>query len=170
MGGLSMPTSGKGDKSMIQTARLLQDQLKLAESQAEAWKADYEDARDCHVLEFLLRTWLRLLEDIEDLDNKVRLLVLRGEAEVNAEDAAADFYQHWFQAATKTLLPFLTHMEEKGYQVERAVEFRNAYREVQGILTPDGEFFSGEQVAGLRDKAIDAHRRGETEEWEVPVS
>jgi hypothetical protein len=41
---------------------------------------------------------------------------------------------------------------------------------VKGILTPDEEFFAGERLAELRDKAIDAHRRGETEEWEVPVS
>ena len=155
---------------MIAAAQLLHDQMKLAESQAEQWQQDHEDARDCHVLEFLLRTSLRFLDEIGNLDNKNRLLVLQGEAEAGAEELAAKLYQHWFKGATTILMPSLTAMEGKGYQVEGAVEFRTACREVKGILTPDAQFFDGERLVDLRDKAIEAHRRGETEEWEAPVS
>jgi hypothetical protein len=155
---------------MIATTQLLHDQMKLAESQAERWQQDHEDARDCQVLEFLLRTSLRFLDEIGNLDNKNRLLVLQGEAEAGAEELAAKLYQHWFKGATTILMPSLTAMEGKGYQVEGAVEFRTACREVKGILTPDAQFFDGERLVDLPDKAIESHRRGETEEWEAPVS
>jgi hypothetical protein len=130
LGAFPEPLPEKGRWLMIDSARLLQEQMKLAESQADSWKPDHEDARDCYVLEYLLRMWLRLAEDIEENDNKIRLRVLQGEAETKAEVVAADIYRHWFQAATRTLVPFRDRMEGKGYQVERAAEFRNVYREL----------------------------------------
>jgi hypothetical protein len=156
---------------MSPATQLLHDQMKFAESQAEGYKQqDFEDVRDCHVLEVLLRIALHHLDEIGNLDNKIRLLVLKGEAETKEEELAAQLYRHWFNGATTILMPLLARMEGKGYQVEGAAEFRNACREVTGILTPDSEFFDCERLAELRDKAIDAHRRGETEDWEVPVS
>jgi hypothetical protein len=158
-----------GESLMIDAARLLHDQMKLAESQAEAWKQDYKEASACHLLEFFLRTWLRFLDEIGECGNQIRLLVLQGKAEASAEASAERLYRTWLSGA-ETVMPFLIELEGKGYQVERSEDFRRGYREVKGILTPDDEFFSGNRLIELRDKAIDAHRRGETEDWEVPVS
>ena len=153
---------------MLAAARLLQDQMKLAESQTEAWKQDYKDANNCHILEFLLRTWLHLLDEIGELDNQLRLAVLQGKAEPGEEGITEHHYRVWLQGA-ETVMPLLIDSERKGYQVERSEDFRNGCREVKGILTPDEEFFSSEGLVELRDKAVDAHQRGETEDWEVPV-
>jgi hypothetical protein len=156
---------------MIDAAQLLHEHMSLAESQAEKWKKDHEDARDCHVLELLLRIEVGHMGGINELDNRLRSLVLRGEADpAEAERVVTHLYQHWLRGADEILMPLLSQLEAKGYRVEGAEDFRAAYRQVKGILTPDDEFFADGRLVELRDNAIDAYRRGETEEWEVPAS
>jgi hypothetical protein len=127
---------------MVDAARLLHDQMKFAQSQAEDWKRDHEDAGKCYVL---------------------------GEGTAADDAVVTRLYQSWMQGA-EIIAPQIAEMEAKGFQIEGSQDFRSAYREVKGILTADDEFFDSERLAEMRDKAIDAHRRGDTEEWEIPVS
>jgi len=154
---------------MVDAARLLHDQMKFAQSQAEDWKRDHEDAGKCYVLEMMLRIWSTFVSEINKLDNRSRLLALRGEGTASDEAVVTHLYQTWMQGA-EIIAPLSSELEAKGYQIEGSQDFRSAYREVKGILTADDEFFDSERLAEMRDKAIDAHRRGDTEGWEIPVS
>lgn len=128
------------------------------------WNAAQERATHCLEFELLLAHGLSLLGQVNSIDEKVRLKIFQGDVEYDArfDDLLTNFYQSWLGPRDK-LLRELQSLEQEGFPVERAEEFRAACREVEGILTADDEFFTGDELVTLRDEAIDEHRAGRCE-------
>lgn len=68
----------------------------------------------------------------------------------------------WLSLASG-LLPGLSPEFVAGYP-SIVAEFKQAIRQAESILTPDDKFFASDRLAELRDRAIDNHRAGKTEE------
>ena len=71
--------------------------------------------------------------------------------------AFAELFEWWLRPRGR-VLPIIDYFEGRGHSVEGANEFRAACEDVVGIITPDAEFFGGDELAELRDRAIDEHR------------
>lgn len=132
--------------------------------QVEDWNNDHERALHCMEFELLLGHGLSLLSQVNTIDEKIRLKMFREEIEYDArfDDVLENYYKWWLKPCDK-LLKELNLLEQEGFSIERAGEFRAACREVQGILTVDNQFFSGNALTDLRDQAIDEHRAGRCE-------
>ncbi|HKI35497.1 MAG TPA: hypothetical protein VKA46_26815 [Gemmataceae bacterium] len=132
--------------------------------QPEQWKQDHEAAMCCFDFEGLLAFGLSLYDYINRIDEAWRVKVYRN---LVPHDPAVDkvieeLYRGWLKPYDRVLARLSAL--EKHFDVAGAKEFRSACREVQGILTPDEEFFIHDRLARLRDEAVDANRRGEAEE------
>ncbi len=114
--------------------------------------------------ELLLRFGISLFETINFIDETWQLKVATEELD-HSDESQNDIVQlyEWWLRPCNSLLAELKRFEDKDFVVTHAEAFRSAYREVYGILTPDEEFFSGEDLVTARDKAIDEHERGECE-------
>ncbi len=155
-----------GKQKMSQVT--LRKHLEAYESTPNEWKQDHEEAMLCFDVQDSLEFGLLILEKITALDESLRLDGF--EAKLTSEHFARmsreveKLYHQWLMAS-------LVHQEVignlglKGYVVEGADQFRIAVDEVQKMMTPDKEFFAGSPLVALRDDALDAHARGETEEW-----
>lgn len=132
--------------------------------QVDVWKNDHQRAMYCMEFELLLEHGLSLLAQLNSIDEKIRLKFFRGEVEYDSQydDILTGYYQQWLKPCDK-LLAELKSLKNEGFSVERAEEFRSACREVQGILTDDDEFFTGDALKVLQDQAIDEYRAGRCE-------
>ena len=148
------------------TLNLAREQLERYEKSSESWKEDHEAAQRCLDFEGLLAYGVSLVRFIDAIDLAWRTKVLQKQLPHDAkmEEAIDCLYRGWLyprERMTKRLESF----EEQGFLVSGADEFRQACREVKGILTPDGEFFAGnDALLRKQDEAVEAHGRGETVE------
>jgi hypothetical protein len=144
---------------------LIRDEVKLYEAKSEAWRLAHRSAMRCRDLEARLALGVFTFNQISRADEHWRKEIYAGNLPFADEDERAilDAYRTW--AGTCDLyLKAIAELESQHYAVEHAEEFRQCTREVRGILTSDENFFSGEQLTVLRDEAIEAHRKGATEE------
>lgn len=142
----------------------------LAERQIEAygrevdrWRHEHDAAMKCRDFELLLKLGLDVYETLRRIDAEISAAVFRGER-VQADLEFVDLVYRLWLAPSAEVERRLEEFERSGFRVEFAAEYRSAGREVRGLLTPDDEFFRGEALADLRDDAIDAYRRGRTED------
>jgi len=130
--------------------------------ESKLWKKDHALAMGYYNFQDFLRDLVGLFDTITKIDEDWRWQVLRHETPY--EEAVAEsirkLYESWHEAcaAPVGMLPLF---ESRFGRVENAEELLVRWREAQGILTPDEEFFTGDALAGLRDKATDEHRSGE---------
>jgi hypothetical protein len=143
--------------------RHVREQLSLYEQQSESCMLDHEDAVRCRDFEELLAIGIALCDLVHRLDEEWRRQVRSGNLQYDpaADSAIQSLYELWFRPCDK-LRATLQQLEDRGFTIEGAREFRQRCDEVRGILTPDEEFFAGDALVSLRDKTIDEHRRGET--------
>ena len=144
--------------------RMVRDRLESYRKHSESWEVTHDEAMACFEFEGLLALGIDAFEAINRADEWLRSRVASGKAKYDAVETAKieALYQQWMQASD-VILEMLAEVE-KQFEVCGAEEFRRCYREVQGILTPDEEFFAHDSLVKLRDEAIDSHRRGETVE------
>lgn len=127
------------------------------------WTNSSDDVQLRLKVEETIALGLFVFDRITRLDEQQRAEVLRGAAPHDAatEKAIEELYRSWSASCAGTLQAS-AGLEQRGFQVQGAEEFRLRFGEVRGILTPDHEFFSSKPLQDLRDAAIDEHRRGET--------
>jgi hypothetical protein len=132
--------------------------------QPEEWKQDHDAAMRCFDFEGLLAFGLSLFDFINRIDEVWRVKVFRGLVPYDpaSDEVIGDLYRWWLRPCDR-ILARLSELE-KHFDVEGSKEFRSACREVQGLLTRSADFFTHERLARLRDEAVDANRRGESEE------
>lgn len=144
--------------------RLVDDKVDFYRRHAESWKDAHDAAMACFEVEELLALGIAAFDSINRADEWLREQVVAGAEYDAGEDAKIEaLYQKWL-AGSALLAAILSQLEQRFEEVRGAEEFRRCYREVQGILTPDEEFFIHDALVRARDEAIDAHRRGETVE------
>ena len=134
--------------------------------EADRWKIEHEDAMQCMDFELLLQHGVTIYDALNMIDEKARMEIYD-----SPDDYDPDYHKvmiglyQWWLAPCDEILSELAKFESRFDSVDYAEQFRSAVQEVQGILTPDDEFFTGEKLAQLRDEAIDAYYRGECEEY-----
>ncbi len=106
---------------------------------------------------------------IDMVDANWRLSVLSGgdTDDPDQEGEIRRYYREWFRGAGGVVM-HLGRLEAGGASVRWSDQFRRAYSEARGVLTPDDQFFAGDAMVRLRDEAIDAHRAGRTEPHHGP--
>jgi hypothetical protein len=130
----------------------------------EQWKENHLEAMSCWAFEDLLRLCVETFERIGRHDEGWRSSVFRGELPYSYEEEEnlLALYADWKDVCEHFLVP-LSSFEARGYVIECAERFRSCIGEAHGISTPDAEFFVGDAMVDLRDKAIEDNRRGEVE-------
>ncbi len=144
-------------------ARFLEKQLAIYEEQPEEWKGKHDAALRCLDFETLLSFAISLAEQIHRFDESWRLMLYKGLVTANERinEVIDGSYRRWLKPRDR-LLQRLEQFEKEGFEVRGAAEFRSTCREVEGILTPDPDFFSDQALVQLRDEAIDAQHNGQT--------
>jgi hypothetical protein len=97
------------------------------------------------------------------LDNSIHIAVLEGLAPDNLTLLAEQTLREWL-AVCLLLSAKIDQLEKEQGPIEGAAEVRSRIREAQGIFTRDEDFFHHDKLIELRDRAIDEHRAGQSEE------
>jgi hypothetical protein len=141
--------------------------LNTLTDRVESWQQDRELAAICQHLEPLLAEFNGLFESWSTLDARWHEAVFEGAMPYSADEERGilDFYQLWLDRAIK-VMKTLTLLEGQGCRVVEADLFRANLDEAQGILTPDAEFFDDDALTKRQEEAIEAHRGGETVEFQ----
>lgn len=128
----------------------------------ENWQGDPLEAMACRDFEEWLKLCVEVFERIGRFDESWRSDVLQGKTEYSAgaDVLIRDFYGDWRDSCRRFEAQAAKFVETYG-RVENLEEFNACWREVNGILTDDQEFFSDERLVEARDNTID-ERRGES--------
>jgi hypothetical protein len=86
--------------------------------------------------------------------------------DANQEAVIKEYYRTWVRPAHDVLCD-IEALEKVGLTVTGADKFSRNYREAIGLLKDDADFFGGEALVDLQDRAIDAHREGRTADLNV---
>jgi hypothetical protein len=162
---------------MIELSRLnaVRRCLRTCEEGRELWKEDHDLAMVCCDVQEQLALLVYLFERIHRTDESAREAIFAGRQDHSPEfdRELENVYREWASVAGK-YLDVVEKLESQGFFVEGADQARHRLREATGLLTPDDEFFTPddassriEKLVQLRDEALEAHHRGETEEMEV---
>jgi hypothetical protein len=147
------------------------ESIRLYDQQSEEYDRpfrieDHETAIQCLDFEGFLAFGLGLVRFIDKFDLAWKTKVHKGVVKYDKEidDMIGTLYELWMHPCDR-VMKRLKDFEGQGFQVSGADEFRRACQEVKGILTPDEEFFAGNDAfVRLQEQAIEANRRGETVE------
>ena len=117
-------------------------------------------------VEAILRVGNAVFSFVTWIDDELSLASLKGELEELSPEALREqlhnLYRAWLRPCDAVELA-VRRCEADGFEVEGAEEFRSARREAQGVLTPDAEFFRGDELVVLRDQAVEDARAGRVE-------
>ncbi len=134
--------------------------------QARSYADDSDDSDAADKLALILMFGVSLAITIDVIDVNWRRAVL-GKGEEYDPDQEAEILSHyraWMLGAGGVVM-HLERLEAGGAMVKWADQFRRAYGDAKGVLTPDDQFFSGDALVRMRDDAIDAHRAGRAEPY-----
>ena len=134
---------------------------------AEPWRSVTDLAAINGEFDAFLASAIALFDEVSAVDAEWHTAMFGGEIPWDEAEwgRVRNLYRDWAEAG-RGLLPTLAALEADGRDVVGAVLFRENLNEVKGIMTPDDEFFVGDKLIELRDRAIDADLRGETVEFE----
>ncbi len=137
------------------------DQYNLA---TDSWLNDHRQAMQCLDFEEFLRFGLTFFEFINHLDESWRHRVRRKIETYSPEchDIILELYRLWMRPCDK-LIQVIERFEADGFDIEPKEVFLAACRECRGILTPDEDFFQGDQLDRLRNSATEELAAGTTE-------
>ena len=104
-----------------------------------------------------------LFDRLIDLDLDIQELVLNDRMEYDPAlgEKVRRLLRDWLDVSLRVI----PHVE--GHVVDGADLLRSRVTEARSMLTPGGEFFGGDELARLRDRAIDEHRAGRTEPFDA---
>ncbi len=144
--------------------------VRFAEREVLRYRRDVEDGAKGHDASDPGWAWDEvvakanfLFDRLIDLDLDIRELVLsdRMEFDPGLDAKVRGLLRDWLDVSLRVI----PHIE--GRTVDAADLLRTRVEEARSMLTPDGEFFGGDELARLRDDAIDDHRAGRTEPFDV---
>ena len=133
-------------------------------SDIDAWKRDHDELdQDCWVWEDFGKKVNLLFERLLDLDFRIQELFFSDpgmyDPTVSAEVRA--LFAKWLEVACAIEGEFVRLERDYGH-VDGAEELRRKLSQVRDMLSPDEEFFTGDALVDLCEKAIDDHRAGLT--------
>jgi hypothetical protein len=148
------------------TSGVLPKMLASWTDRPETWKIPHETTlKDCDRFNRLLATGVEQFHLISKLDELWNPEVARGTVgyEQSDEEEILQYYLNWLGNAESVA------EEPKGYLLAGYVfqivpEFHRCLDVPRGVCTGDAEFFAGGDLTGIRDRAIDDNRSGETVE------
>jgi hypothetical protein len=129
------------------------------------WKQQHDAlSEDCWAWEDLIAKANFLFDRIMDVDTDIQEYVLTNHLEYDAalQEKLRSLTEDWLNISIQ-LIPHVERLEQEYGEVEGGHKLRENLSEANGILTDDRDFFGGEDLARMRDEAIDAHRAGRTE-------
>jgi hypothetical protein len=143
-------------------SNLLRKEVELFRSVAQAGLPDY-------YLEEILALGVFVFERIGHADELSKSAIFAGKRPYDPaqEKEIEELYREWADIA-RSCLAILELAEGSAIPVEGTARFRDCCKEVQGILTPDEDFFQDDALVELRDQALETHRRGESTDMEGP--
>ena len=108
------------------------------------------------------------LDRILDYDARWRTAAFRGETEYDPaiEDRIEAGLRSWLNL-TESLLAKLEAVRSWGFRPDSLETLRPRIAEVRNMLTPDDEFFRGEELDEMAAKAIAEHEAGQTVKFQV---
>jgi hypothetical protein len=108
------------------------------------------------------------LDHILDYDVRWRTAVFRGETGYDPaiEERIEAGLRTWLNL-TESLLARLEPIRSWGFRPASLETLRPRIAEVRNMLTPDDEFFEGEELDDLTEKAISEHEAGRTVEFRM---
>lgn len=131
----------------------------------EDWKSAHDElANDCWVWEDLIARANSLFQRIIQLDAYVREAVLAGQIDFDpeTEEKVTNLLKDWLEISLE-LVPIAERLKTEYGAVEGLTELQDKIGQAKAILTPDPVFFGTDELAKLRDEAIEDHRSGQTE-------
>lgn len=132
----------------------------------EQWKRRHNKAmRDIEAFPQVLKTIVSAFHVINEIDNAWNAEVSRQTIPHDEEDVTeiAGYYSDWLRSA-EAIERDLAEYQKAGVPFADARAFLECLEECRGLFTPDEEFFDGDRLAALRDRALRAHQRGESSE------
>jgi len=141
--------------TILQVEHIVRDKVDAYEDECDLWKADHESAMLYFDIRDLISDGIKLFHDLCRLDENWRADVLEGKTPYDAdfEEKLRSLVSR-FQRTTLSIKRDLLPTIEKESEVEQADEFRKVCEEVQGMVTPDNDFFRHEKFDSLRESAI----------------
>jgi hypothetical protein len=111
---------------------------------------------------------LAILDHLLECEASWRTFVFQGKTEydVEIEKHVEESLKDWADRADGFLSSFDT-LVSGGISAESVETFRSRVAEVRGMLTPDDEFFEGEELDDLAAQAITEHESGATVDFLV---
>ena len=131
----------------------------------EDWKKEHDELRKkCWPWEDLVGKANWIFDQVLDVDLNIREAVFKGEIGFDAqlEERVYDVLRQWLEVSI-VVTSHIDRLEKEYGSVEGGREFRRRISQAQAMLTPDSKFFGDENLARLRDKALEANARGLTE-------
>ena len=146
------------------TVNLVRENLKQIEN--EPWKTDHAQAMRCREFEEWLKLCIETFERINRLDEGYRSSVYDKDVEYDAawDETVLDLYRQW-RHRVSGFPQVMEDLAKKYEHIEYSDEFLRCLLEVDGILTPDGEFFADGRLTELRERAIRETREGKVRGW-----
>jgi hypothetical protein len=123
------------------------------------WARDHDHVREVWRCEDLIRDAVQAYESVERMDEDVRVASAEaGHIPAEYDSDLRALLASWL-ADARTLIPVLARCEAD-FEVVGADGFRRTLREVERILAPDTDTFSGERLATLESRALADFRAG----------
>ncbi|MDB5876333.1 MAG: hypothetical protein JWQ07_5775 [Ramlibacter sp.] len=140
--------------------------LAILDRDVESWKADHEGAMRCRKAEAKAALAVGVFLAIDVIDMSRRAAVFSGRQAFDpTEDAIIEsLYREWLESANK-VSAVIDAAESDGFEVDYIESFRRAHREARAMFVPDSQFFAGQALTDIRDRAVDDHRGGLTADF-----
>lgn len=146
--------------------------IEYAEREVDRYKGDVQDwkrahddlAERCWPWEDLAGKANLIFGQILKLDNDVQADVLTGLIEFDPEmdQRITKVLEEWLKVSCE-VFPHLAQLKQEFGHVDGADEMRRNIRQATAILTPDANYFQGDELVRLRDEAVEAYQTGQTE-------
>jgi len=143
----------------------IRNRIESSRSDVEEWKKQHNALhQSLWLCEDLVQFANFIFGRILSLDSAIQMDVLSGKSTFDKEldDAIESLIRDWMTTFSP-LLDSTKRVAQDYGNVDGAEAFRKNFREAEGILTPDEDFFVGDKLVALRDQALAEHRAGQTE-------
>lgn len=148
----------------IRRIKFAEKEVKRYRDDVEGWKKLHDDLQeDCWIWEDLIAKanfiFLRYLKLDHDIQQAILTSVIDYSEETEQE--MWTLLRDWLDIS-RQLIPQVDRLKQSYGSVDGSEDLLRNVKEAEAMLTPDDEFFSGDKLVSLRDRAIEDHRSGET--------
>lgn len=131
--------------------------------ESEALMARHAEATECRDCEDFLCMGIEAFDWLARADEAIRSAVYSGVMAFNPEydSTLAALYSEWLKPC-EYAERWIVLQQNRGFHVDNLEEFRRCCQEARAVVEENQGLLRNDAFVDLRDKAIDAHRRGET--------